>query len=305
MGKHTKRSNKNRARNEDWRKPAFIWPSDTTAAETERSSHSEDLERGSVPIQENVREQDEIEAHQTLRRAVSFETGLNSRTPPSRRRDQAGDFNVLAPAFEPSHHFSADAAPFKPGRNTPSPRPMYSTSSWSSDSSASRRAMHARPAVYSLSRHPFIYSPRHPPSWSSPSKSTPSRHQHDHLPPSNFREAQYLSQDNSNNMLQQGLYDPYVNSTPSLTNQSHGHHQAQMNPYSQDPAATAGGSYYQNNSFTQPLQYHLYTSLGPHREALLPYQRAAHDFFISDSLREELQRKSDATLQTLPSKPFR
>lgn len=49
------------------------------------------------------------------------------------------------------------------------------------------------------------------------------------------------------------------------------------------------------------LQYHLYAPLGPHREHLLPYQRNAHDFFMSENLRQELQRKAEATLQVLPS----
>ena len=49
------------------------------------------------------------------------------------------------------------------------------------------------------------------------------------------------------------------------------------------------------------VQYHLYTPLGPHRENLLAYQRTTHDLFIADSLREDLQRKSEAALQILPS----
>lgn len=56
-----------------------------------------------------------------------------------------------------------------------------------------------------------------------------------------------------------------------------------------------------NESWEQ-VQYHLYAPLGPHRENLLPYQRTVHDFFISDGLREELQRKAEASLQILPSK---
>ncbi|MCJ1479068.1 PAB-dependent poly(A)-specific ribonuclease subunit 3 [Lambiella insularis] len=75
----------------------------------------------------------------------------------------------------------------------------------------------------------------------------------------------------------------------------------QINPYAQESNPTDNPSYYQNSSFAQPIQYHLYSSLGPHREALSPYQRAAHDFFIPDGLREELQRKSAATLQILPN----
>lgn len=34
----------------------------------------------------------------------------------------------------------------------------------------------------------------------------------------------------------------------------------------------------------------------------MPYQRTVHDLFISDGLREELQRKAEASLQILPSK---
>lgn len=50
------------------------------------------------------------------------------------------------------------------------------------------------------------------------------------------------------------------------------------------------------------LQYHLYAPLGPHREDLLPYQKLAHDFFMPEKLREELQKKSEASLQIMPSK---
>jgi PAB-dependent poly(A)-specific ribonuclease subunit 3 len=42
--------------------------------------------------------------------------------------------------------------------------------------------------------------------------------------------------------------------------------------------------------------------MGPHREDLLPYQRLSHDFFMSNDLREELQKKSAATLQVLELK---
>ncbi|KAH0547844.1 PAB-dependent poly(A)-specific ribonuclease subunit 3 [Glutinoglossum americanum] len=96
-------------------------------------------------------------------------------------------------------------------------------------------------------------------------------------------------------------YDPF---TPtSLAAAVASNHQNQLNPYVQDATAMAGmGSYYQGQgNFTQPLQYHLYAPLGPHRENLLAYQRTAHDFFFSDALREELQRKSEASLQVLPN----
>ncbi|KAI9888744.1 MAG: PAB-dependent poly(A)-specific ribonuclease subunit 3 [Vezdaea aestivalis] len=71
---------------------------------------------------------------------------------------------------------------------------------------------------------------------------------------------------------------------------------AQINPYAQDDMGAA----YQS-TFSQPLNYHLYAPLGPHRENLLAYQRTVHDFFISDALREELQRKSEASRQILPN----
>ena len=111
----------------------------------------------------------------------------------------------------------------------------------------------------------------------------------------------HLNQGETNGDFNQTLYDPYVSPPPSLAPPPHGPSQPQINPYSQDTNTSGGASYYNNSSYAQPIQYHLYTSLGPHREALLPYQRAVHDFFIPDSLREDLQRKSAATLQTLPS----
>lgn len=102
-------------------------------------------------------------------------------------------------------------------------------------------------------------------------------------------------------------YDPYsmqsVNN--AISDMSDG--TSQINPYSQDAQATL----FQNTTsftHTQPLNYHLYAPIGPHRENLMPYQRTAHDFFIPDHLREELQRKTEATAQTfsnstLPQQP--
>ncbi|KAF2395970.1 hypothetical protein EJ06DRAFT_534411 [Trichodelitschia bisporula] len=79
-------------------------------------------------------------------------------------------------------------------------------------------------------------------------------------------------------------------------------HQQQINPYATDPTSMAGSFFHQGaNAFAQPAQYHNYAPMGPHRENLLPYQRASHDFFIPDKLREELQRKAEASLQTLPN----
>lgn len=51
----------------------------------------------------------------------------------------------------------------------------------------------------------------------------------------------------------------------------------------------------------QPLQYHLYAPVGPHREDLMQYHRVTHDFFIPEKLREEMQRKTEASLQVMPN----
>ena len=112
--------------------------------------------------------------------------------------------------------------------------------------------------------------------------------------------AHRFAQGDLNGSLQQNIYDPYLNSSSPLPSAPHQH--AQVNPYTQESAVTSNNnSYFSNNTFSQPLQYHLYTSLGPHRGDLHPYQRAAYDFFIPDNLREDLQRKSAATLQILPN----
>ncbi|KAF2485613.1 hypothetical protein BDY17DRAFT_108439 [Neohortaea acidophila] len=75
--------------------------------------------------------------------------------------------------------------------------------------------------------------------------------------------------------------------------------QAQMNPYASPTAGVAGQQFFQDpSSYKHPLNYHLYASVGPRRENLMAYQRNTADFFIPDTLREDLQRKAEATLQT-------
>ncbi|KAI9783367.1 MAG: PAB-dependent poly(A)-specific ribonuclease subunit 3 [Geoglossum umbratile] len=108
--------------------------------------------------------------------------------------------------------------------------------------------------------------------------------------------------DANNTVASTNPYDPFT-PTSLAAAVAGNHHQNQLNPYAQDATVMAGMSgYYQGQgNFTQPLQYHLYAPLGPHRENLLAYQRTAHDFFISDAVREELQRKSEASLQILPN----
>ena len=106
----------------------------------------------------------------------------------------------------------------------------------------------------------------------------------------------YYHQDEPNNGLTPPIFDPYASSP------AHTPHPTQINPYAQDNTTQGAASYYQDSSYTQPLQYHLYTALGPHREAISPHQRNAQDFFISDTLREDLQRKSAAAHQVLVRK---
>ena len=83
---------------------------------------------------------------------------------------------------------------------------------------------------------------------------------------------------------------------PPMSDLSENTSQAQINPYAQD--GTAGMFQNAASTFSHPLNYHLYAPIGPHRENLMGYQRTTHDFFIPDHLREELQRKAEATLQT-------
>ena len=85
-------------------------------------------------------------------------------------------------------------------------------------------------------------------------------------------------------------YDPF-HVTPPI----------QANPY-QDSSSIAGAAFYQgHNDFQQPVQYHLYAPIGPHNTNVLPHQRNVHQLFIPNDFREELQKKSAATLQTLPN----
>lgn len=81
---------------------------------------------------------------------------------------------------------------------------------------------------------------------------------------------------------------------------------APYNPYLVDESSNLGANaagYFPNQSNyatpTQPLQYHLYAPVGPHKEDLAPYQRLVHDFFLPETLREELQKKSEASQQVM------
>jgi len=78
--------------------------------------------------------------------------------------------------------------------------------------------------------------------------------------------------------------------------------QQNINPYADTTSTVTGQTFFQDaTSFRHPLNYHLYASFGPRRDQMTPYQRATADFFLPDDLREDLQRKAEATLQTFPN----
>ncbi|EHY57233.1 PAB-dependent poly(A)-specific ribonuclease subunit 3 [Exophiala dermatitidis] len=63
-----------------------------------------------------------------------------------------------------------------------------------------------------------------------------------------------------------------------------------------------GAAFFQSNpGFQLPVQYHQYAPIGHVGSNLAPYQRTVHDLFIPNDLREEIQKKLAATLQTLPN----
>ncbi|KAK5302377.1 PAB-dependent poly(A)-specific ribonuclease subunit 3 [Exophiala xenobiotica] len=72
------------------------------------------------------------------------------------------------------------------------------------------------------------------------------------------------------------------------------------NPYL-DHSINGTAFYPSGAGFQQPVQYHQYAPIGPFNANLAPYQRTVHDLFIPNDLREEIQKKSAATLQTLPN----
>ncbi|KAG9679304.1 PAB-dependent poly(A)-specific ribonuclease subunit pan3, partial [Aureobasidium melanogenum] len=113
--------------------------------------------------------------------------------------------------------------------------------------------------------------------------------------PQNFVPQATESGSSANNL---SSFDPFtMQGNPGQM--SDASHTPQINPYAQDASTLAATSMFSAAAaFAHPLSYHLYAPLGPHRENLMAYQRTTHDFFIPDHLREEMQRKSEASLQT-------
>ncbi|KAF1976286.1 hypothetical protein BU23DRAFT_551748 [Bimuria novae-zelandiae CBS 107.79] len=92
-------------------------------------------------------------------------------------------------------------------------------------------------------------------------------------------------------------YDPFSASSSISAMAGAGHQTAAINPYAQDPSLS-GASFYQNaGGFQSSPAYHLYWPVGPQPTGLLAYQRTAHDFFIPDALREDLQKKAEVSRQ--------
>ncbi|KAL8869954.1 MAG: hypothetical protein Q9174_003888 [Haloplaca sp. 1 TL-2023] len=132
--------------------------------------------------------------------------------------------------------------------------------------------------------------------------------------PSNYKPHFFDGSDDSLDHLKQGpfhagqngdsnqssMFDHYT-PTPAIPH-NHVSNQSQINPYAHDGNTMGSGNYFTGSSnYPQQLQHHLYAALPPHRELGQPNQRTAKDFFISEDLRQTLQRKSEASLMTIPS----
>ncbi|CAI7608445.1 unnamed protein product [Penicillium glandicola] len=118
--------------------------------------------------------------------------------------------------------------------------------------------------------------------------------------PQGFEHVTPLQGNGNGGITPTGAFDPFVTTPTPMTPGSVG--PVSANPYSHDPTGAMGGAFFANQTgFQQPIQYHLYAPIGPHSQNTLGYQRNVHDLFIPNDLREELQKKSAATLQTLPN----
>ncbi|KAJ5834095.1 hypothetical protein N7447_000121 [Penicillium robsamsonii] len=118
--------------------------------------------------------------------------------------------------------------------------------------------------------------------------------------PQGFEHVTPLQGNGNGGITPTGAFDPFVTTPTPMTPGAVG--PVSANPYSHDPSGAMGGAFFANQTgFQQPIQYHLYAPIGPHSQNTLGYQRNVHDLFIPNDLREELQKKSAATLQTLPN----
>lgn len=104
-----------------------------------------------------------------------------------------------------------------------------------------------------------------------------------------------MSRVNLNGNIDQGVSAPLQNMD---------YNAMQLEPMLGNTAQMDYGQYqqdmYYSHASAYPLNYHLYAPSSGNDKSLASYQRRPEDFFISNNLREELQRKNEATLQTLP-----
>ena len=168
-------------------------------------------------------------------------------------------------------------------------------------STISPKAANAAPFTPKSARSAVIAPPTH---HKDSSSSDWSSHEFQEFVPQNFDAAQLAEHSGSAALI--NPYDPFTipQAAPSMATAAAAaaHQAAALNPYVQDPNSLGAASFFSNApSYTQPLQYHLYAPMGPHRENLLAYQRTAHDFFMPDELRQDLQRKAEASRQVLPN----
>ncbi|CAK4030109.1 related to PAB-dependent poly(A)-specific ribonuclease subunit pan3 [Lecanosticta acicola] len=107
--------------------------------------------------------------------------------------------------------------------------------------------------------------------------------------------SQQTVEPHANLQAQLHAFDPYAQQGIAGLDPS----QTAINPYAQQAGHAAGQPFFQDSSAFRPQpNYHLYASIGPRRDNLMPNQRSTTDFFMPDDLREDLQRKAEATLQT-------
>lgn len=178
------------------------------------------------------------------------------------------------PSLHPFHHYLSQTTP--PIFHSPVP------SNGSSDRISSTSVLHTPPTI---TRH-------HSSEWS---QDIPE------FVPAGFQQQQPQQLQDGN----LGVGDPFASydGSNSFSESDAAVTAAALNPYAPDAVSASGNAafYPHASAFSQPLQHHLYAPTGPHRENLLAYQRTAHDFFIPESLRQDLQRRAEATLQVLPN----
>ncbi|KAI1339267.1 hypothetical protein F5Y15DRAFT_83515 [Xylariaceae sp. FL0016] len=210
----------------------------------------------------------------------------NSSLEPSSKKS----FNVDSPSFTPAplgnkkSNFSTNAAPFTPrGASTP----------------ASNSTLQPEAASSVYKSGPF---PDFTPQNNYDLNTTVSPDLYD--PGQNQITDQIQTTVNGSTDSSSLGYDPFTMSNVTQALQS-----SQYNPYAEDhnPLAGTGTPFYSPQTAysapSQPLQYHLYYPIASARENLQPYQRQVYDFFVSETIREDLQKKSEASRQVLASQP--